>query len=156
MTGFDLADLAVLQEALEHLASSPAALKRAVLALPSGARARLVAGGSAGVLVVVEVLPPADIQTASADVVDEDEVELPRPALPPRHAGDVISSPLTQDEWKTLAHSRKNGSFALVLRAARELAAEHRLDPPRSLDDIDEVLTPLVREWIEAAWPEPA
>lgn len=73
----------------------------------------------------------------------------------PLQPGDVLSSPRTADEWKADAHAR-GFAHSLLLQQARQIAKDHRLDAPRSLDDIDETLTPLVEEWLDARHPRKA
>lgn len=87
--------------------------------------------------------PPADHVDGERPVANE-------PAgLEP---GDVRSSPLTEEEWRAEAH-RRRFSHALLLKSAREIAERRGLEKPRNLDQIDEVLTPLVMEWLDQNHP---
>lgn len=67
-------------------------------------------------------------------------------------AGDLLTSPKTADEWKAEV-KRRDFSHALLLQAARDIAGRNQLEQPRTLGDIDEILTPLVLEWLDAQWP---
>lgn len=66
--------------------------------------------------------------------------------------GDVTSSPKSSDEWRAIAHSR-GFAHSLLLVRARELSTHHKLAKPHNLGDIDEVLTPLVMEWLDEHHP---
>lgn len=66
--------------------------------------------------------------------------------------GDVTTSPKTSDEWRAIAHSR-GFAHSLLLVRARDLSTHHKLAKPHNLGDIDEVLTPLVMEWLDEHHP---
>lgn len=141
--GLTIADLAQLGDAAERLDAEHlgATLVTADIGLSSGARVRVALID--GELRLVEVLPPDDTDAPARP---------PAADAPAREPGAVLSSPLTSDDWKQRA-AAVGLAHSLLLRTAREIASGSGLEPPKSLDDIDEVLTPLLTDWLADTYP---